>query len=107
MFRAVLCALACALLLPATSAAAPSRTDAALAQERYYMGQGTPDSTACALAQERYYASFGRPAAMTLPQSHTRSGGTPWMLIALSLAATATVVALSTARLRVRRRAAA
>jgi hypothetical protein len=70
---AILCALACALLMSAMSGAATARPNqdkqlsAALAQERYYM-QSTPETTgagaACgnqdrqvcaALAQERHY----------------------------------------------------
>jgi hypothetical protein len=104
----ILCALACALLLPATSAAEPSKSEIerALAQERYYMGQ--PQPTEAELAQERYYSSYGEPAALNLPQAPAAKSGTPWLLIALSVAAAATVVALSSARLRrlrVRRRA--
>jgi hypothetical protein len=95
---AVLCALACALLLPAMAAARPSAIERALAQERYYMNQGAHDSTACALAQERYYSSLGRPARLSLPQSPPSDDGTPWVLIGLPVVAGAMALALRAMR---------
>jgi hypothetical protein len=105
---AILCALVCALLLPATSlAAAQSSEDrqaAALAQERYYSSYGEPQpidaATAAARAQERYYSSYGEPEPLTLPQSPAPSDDTPWLPIALSIVAAAAIVAASTAQLR-------
>jgi hypothetical protein len=116
---AVLCALACALLVSVMSGAAAARTNAdtqasaALAQERYYSSYGEPETpdagTSAALAQERYYSSYGEPEPLTLPQPSAPSDKTPWLPIALSVAIVMLIVAMSTTllrRLRVRRRAA-
>ena len=115
---AILCALACALLVSAmsgTAAAQPrahAQASAALAQERYYSSYGEPSTTdagTSALAQERYYSSYGEPEPLTLPRPSAPSDETPWLPIALSIALALAVVAASATqlrRLRVRRRAA-
>jgi hypothetical protein len=114
---AVLCALACTLLVSATNAAAASRPNEqppvspALAQERYYSSYGEPkpihSGTSAALAQERHYSSYGEPQPMTQPQSPPPTDDTPWLPIVLSIAAALAIVAASATqlrRLRVRRR---
>jgi hypothetical protein len=116
---AILCALACALLLPATSGAAAGqpnqeRQAAALAQERYYSSYAEPQpidaATSDALAQERQYSSYGQPQPLAPPQSPAPSDDTPWLAIALSIAAAVAIAAASATRLRqhgIRRRRAA
>jgi hypothetical protein len=109
---AVLCALACALLgltLTGTAAAQQgqdARTAAALAQERYYMGETakTDAATSPAQAQERYYSSYGAPAPLALEQPVVPSDKTPWPAIALSIAAALAIVAVSATQLRRLRR---
>jgi hypothetical protein len=116
---AIAFALACALLASALSGVAPARASeqtksaAALAQERYYSSHGKPvtiDAGASAAhAQERYYSSYGEPEPLTVAHSQTPSNDTPWLPIALSVAAALTIVAASATqarRLRIRRRAA-
>jgi hypothetical protein len=116
---AILCALACALLLPATSGAAagqPSqgRHAAALAQERYYSSYAEPQpldaATSAALAQERQYSSYGEPKPLAPSQSPAPSDNAPWLAIALAIAAALTIAAASATQLRrlgIRRRRAA
>jgi hypothetical protein len=127
---AIVVALACALLVSALSGAAVARpvhdsqTRAALAQERYHSsfgeakplgrpaGEAKPSDRviAAALAQERYYSSYGDPEPLAPPQSPVASDDTPWLPVALSLAATLAIVAAGAAhlrRLRIRRRRAA
>jgi hypothetical protein len=97
---AIVSAVACASLafgLSGVALAGP--IDRALAQEQYYMGGGQPDSSA-AIAQERYYSSYGEPEPLTLPQPAVPSDHTPWLPIALSLAAALAIVALSATQLR-------
>ena len=116
---AVLCALACALLVFAINGTAIAATNAnrqasaALAQERYYSSYGETETadagTAAALAQERYYSSYGEPAPLTLPQPPAPPDETPWLPIALSIAIALGIVALTATllrRIRIRRRAA-
>jgi hypothetical protein len=96
-------------------ASANERTQAAgaLAQERYYSSYGEPETidagTSAAEAQERYYSSYGEPEPRTVAQSPEPSDDTPWLPIALSVAAALAIVAASATlarRLRIRRRAA-
>ena len=110
---AIVCALACALLMctisgPATAVAAEPQSAAALAQEHYYSSYGVPQSAA-ALAQEHYYSSYGEPAPLTVPQSPSPSppDSAPWPPIVLSIAVALMLAATATQlrRLRVRRRA--
>jgi hypothetical protein len=59
-----------------------------------------------ALAQERYYSSYGAPEPLTPARSPVASDDTPWLPIALSIAATLAIVAAGAAplrRLRIRR----
>jgi hypothetical protein len=114
---AILCALACTLLVSATNASAASRPNEepqaspALAQERYYSSYDGPkpidSGTSAALAQERHYSSYGEPEPLSQPQSPPPTDDTPWLPIALSIAAAVAIVAASATqlrRLRVRRR---
>jgi hypothetical protein len=114
--RTMICAIVCALLVSALSGVAPAsanqRTQAALAQERYYSSYSEPKPTdtrvAAALAQERYYSSYGAPEPLTVGQSPAPSDDTPWLPIALSVAAALAIVAASATlarRLRISRRA--
>jgi hypothetical protein len=84
------CAIACALFVPAVSAAAVPGADP-LAAERYYMSYETP-----ATAEERYYASFGDPAPLPGEQPDQAS----WLPIVLSSAGALSLVALSATQLR-------
>jgi hypothetical protein len=105
---AQLCAIACALLVPATGDAAFAAADP-LAQERYYSSYGTPDSSP-AQAEERYYSSYDEPEPLTAAQSPAASDETPWMPIAVSIAGALAIVAVSATqfrRVRIRRRRAA
>jgi hypothetical protein len=115
--RTIISAIVCALLASALTGVAPAgandRTQAALAQERYYSSYGEPERvdarTAAALAQERYYSSYGEPKPLTIAQSPEPSDDTPWLAIALSVAVALAIVAASATlarRLRIRRRAA-
>jgi hypothetical protein len=117
--RTIICAIVCALLVPALTGVAPASANkrtqaaAALAQERYYSSYGEPETidarTAAAEAQERYYSSYGEPEPLTVAQSPEPSDDTSWLPIALSVAVALTIVAASTTlarRLRIRRRAA-
>jgi hypothetical protein len=102
---ALACAIACALLLPAMSAAATSAPDQR-APERYYMSFQTPDRT----VEERYYASYGVPAQLTPAPSQVPSNDTSWLPVALSIAGALALVAASATqlrRVRIRRRRAA
>ena len=106
---AQLCAIACALLVPATSGAAFAAADPLLAQERYLASYGTPDPSS-ALAQERYLSSYGAPEPLTPPQTPAPSNQMPWLTIALSITGALVVVAASATqarRVRIRRRRAA
>jgi hypothetical protein len=105
-----LCAIACALLVPATGGAAFAASDP-LAQERNYWSYAyeSPDSSP-AQAQERYYSSYGDPEPLTSPQSSAPSDEAPWLLISLSIAGALAIAAASTTqlrRVRIRRRRAA
>ena len=113
--RTIICAIACALLASALTGVAPAsaneRTQAALAQERYYSSYGQPETsdarTAAALAQERYYSSYGETEPMTIAQSPDPSDDTPWLPIALSATVALAMIAASATlahRLRIRRR---
>lgn len=109
--RAVqLCAIACALLVPATSGAAFAAADPLLAQERYLASYGTPDPSS-ALAQERYLSSYGAPEPLTPPQTPAPSNHMPWLTIALSITGALVVAVAASAnqarRVRIRRRRAA
>jgi hypothetical protein len=115
--RTIVCAIVCALLASAVTGLAPAganeRTQAALAQERYYSSYGEPETidarTAAALAQERYYSSYGEPKPLTVAQSPKQSDDTPWLVIALSAAVALAIVAAGATlarRLRIHRRAA-
>ncbi len=77
--QTVICAIVFALLAPALTVVAP-----ASANER---------SQAAALAQERYYSSYGEPEPLTVAQSPAPSDDTPWLPIALSVAAALAIVA--------------
>jgi hypothetical protein len=92
-----LCAIVCALLMPAVSGAAVPEADQ-LAPERYYMSHGTPPT-----AEERYYASYGSPEP--LPRDEPNQA--PWLPITLSIAGALSLVAVSATQLKrvhVRRR---
>jgi hypothetical protein len=115
----ITCAVVCALLAFALTGVAPAtankrtQTAAALAQERYYSSYGEPGAsdaaTSAAAAQERYYSSYAEPEPVTVAQSPEPSDDTPWLPIALSVAAALAIVAASATlarRLRIRRRAA-
>jgi hypothetical protein len=96
-----LCAIACALLVPATTGTAAAAADP-LAQERYYQSYQPPDVS----AQEQYYSSYGEPE----PLIPSPSDDTPWLLIAVSITGALTAVAVSVTqlrRVRIRRRRAA
>jgi hypothetical protein len=116
--RTIICAIACALLAPALTGVAPAtanertQTAGALAQERYYSSYGEPEAidaaTAAAEAQERYYSSYGEPQPRTVAQPPAPSDDTPWLPIALSVAAALAIVAAGATlarRPRIRRRA--
>jgi hypothetical protein len=111
--RTALAALVVGLLVAAPAPAVAKQTrEAALAQERYYMGTAgsTDPATAAALAQERYYSSYGEPEPLTVPSSPDGSGETPWIVVALSLTGALVVVAAGATglhRVRTRRRPAA
>ena len=80
-----------------------TQASAALAQERYYSSYGDAsdanDSSAAldanqtqiqsARAQERYYSSYGEPEPLVAPQPPAPSDDTPWLPIALAIAARA------------------
>ena len=86
--------------------AAPAAAGEALAQERYYPSYGTRASSA-ALAEEQYLSSHGQSAPQTRPQSPVPSDDTPWLPIALSIAAALVILAATATRfrrLRLRRR---
>jgi hypothetical protein len=115
----ITCAIVCALLASALTGVAPAtanertQTAAALAQERYYSSYGEPEAidaaTSAAAAQERYYSSYDEPESVTVAQSPEPSDDTPWLPIALSIAAALAIVAVGATlarRLRIRRRAA-
>jgi hypothetical protein len=115
--RTILCAIVSALLASALTGVAPAganeRTQAALAEERYYMSFAEPETsdarTGAAEAQERYYSSYGEPEPLTVARSPEPSDDAPWLPIALSVAIALATVAASTTvarRLRIRRRAA-
>jgi hypothetical protein len=136
---AIVSAFACVLLAPAVSGAADARplsedyglvppTTSASSQDPSSPAARTsgpaatasapaldlnnPDRRAieAALAQERYYSSYGDPEPLTVPQSPARSSDTPWLPIALAIAATLAITAASAThlrRLRIRRRRAA
>jgi hypothetical protein len=98
---AILSVLACALLVCAMTGPAAAQQDLRGPEAR---------DVENALAQERYYSSYGEPEPLALPQSPAPSGDTPWLLIALPIAATVAIVAASAAHLRrnrIRRRRAA
>jgi hypothetical protein len=111
---AQLCAIACALLVPATTGAAaaaadPTVKERAFAQERYHSSYETP-GTSPALAQERYLSSYGKPEQLTPPQGPAPPNDAPWLPIALSLAGALAIVTVSVTqlrRVRIRRRRAA
>jgi hypothetical protein len=106
---AQLCAIACALLVPATSGAAFAAADPLLAQERYLASYGTPDPSS-ALAQERYLSSYGAPEPLTPSQTPAPSNQMPWLTIALSITGALVIVTASATqarRVRIRRRRAA
>ena len=86
---AILGVLVCALLMPAASAVAAGRSK----QDRAIVS---------ARAQERYYSSYGDPAPLSLPQvaAAPSDDGTPWLPIALSVAAAAAIVAASAVGVR-------
>ena len=105
---AQLCAIACVLLVPATSGAAVAAADP-LAEERYYSSYATPDSSRPS-AEERYYSSYGDPEPLTRPQTPAASNDAPWLSIALSIAGALAIVAATGTQLRrtrIRRRRAA
>jgi hypothetical protein len=80
----------------------PDSRDAAAsarAQERHYTSYGDP-ATSAALAQERYLTSYGEPEPLTRPQAPAPSDDTPWLPIALSIAAALAIVAASATQLR-------
>jgi hypothetical protein len=106
---AITCALACALLVSAMSGAAAARpkhtpVSAALAQERYYSSYSTPETIAAsntaAQAQERYYSSYGEPQLLTAPRPPAATDDTPWLPIALAIAAGLAIAAASATQLR-------
>ena len=107
---AQLCAIACALLVPAMCGAAIAAANP-LEEERYYSSYATPDpSPAQAQAAEQYYSSYGDPAPLSPSHSPAPSSDAPWLLIALSIAGALAIVAASTTqfrRVRIRRRRAA
>ena len=80
-----------------------------LAQEQYYSSYSTPEVSA-ALAQEQYLKSYDAPGAVTAAPAPDASDGTPWLPIALAIAAAllvAGVTATQRRRFRPRRRGAA
>jgi hypothetical protein len=100
-------AIACALLVPATSATALPADPRA--QERYYSSYETPDASRGPVAQERYYSSYGEPEPLSPQQSPAPSNETPWLPIALSITGALAIAAVSATqarRVRIRRRAA-
>jgi hypothetical protein len=105
---AALCAIACAVLVPATGGTAFAAAGQS-ALERYYSSYETPDVSR-ALAQEPYYSSYGEPETLGRPQSPVPSDDTPWLPIAVAIAGTLIIVGASSTqvrRLRFRRRVAA
>jgi hypothetical protein len=110
--RTIACAIVCALLSCAVSvapagASEPTRSAAALAQERYYSSYTRPEAADAARAQERYYSSYGEPQPLSVPQSPAPTDDTPWLAIAAALAAALVVAgATSTLVVRLRRRVA-
>jgi len=102
-------ALTCALLgsaMGGVAAAQSTEESRALQQERYYMGTTGPDSH----PQEEYLRSYGQPEPIAAAQAPAPSGdSTPWLPIALSVAAGFAIAAVGAAqrhRLRIRRRSA-
>jgi hypothetical protein len=126
--KSIACGIALTLLVPATSAAggqdlrSPDARDAAtrhkVATAPVASGQDlrSPDardaarSTEIAVALRRYYSSHPEPAPVAAAPSTGTSHDSRWLTIALSVAATLAVVAISSTglrRLRIRRRRAA
>jgi hypothetical protein len=97
--RTLICALVCALLTCAISVApagASERTRTAAPQAQYYASFGKPgviDHKSAGAPQARYYASYGEPQPLTLAhQPEPSDGGTPWLEIALIVAAALAVI---------------
>jgi hypothetical protein len=104
-----LCGLVCIAVLAVTAGTAVAASERQLhAIEESYSTYGTAD-TSPALAQERYLESYGEPQPLSPPESTLPADGTPWLIIALSVAGGLVIVAASATqrrRLRLRRRAA-
>jgi hypothetical protein len=113
--RTLICAVVCALLTSSfsvASASASQRTQTAAPQAQYYASYGKTGAVSAsrfaAEAQGRYYASYGEPEALPVAQSPEPSNHTPWLSIALWVAAALAVMAAGAGlvgRLRLRRRA--
>ena len=107
---AVLCAGALAPLAAPPNAAAeslPGKTSTPWQDLRSPDSRDAARAAKIALAQERYYSSYGEPEPLAPPRSPVASDDTPWLPVALPVAATLAIVAAGAAhliRLRIRRR---
>jgi hypothetical protein len=110
--RTVICALVCALLTCAVSVA-PAAASQPDPQAVYYASYDKHDAADAftpsrfkAAAQARYYASYGQPQPLTpAHQPAPADDGTPWLEIAVIVAAALAVAATgATVAVRMRRR---
>ena len=93
----IVCALLVCALTGAASAGASERTWTPAPQALYYASYGASGavipSRFPAAAQARYYASYGHPQPLAPPPAAQPSGGTPWLALALAVAAALVVIA--------------
>ena len=100
---APLCAIACALLAPAASAAVDP-----LSHDRYFIAEG--HTARAPEPYEQYLASYGQPQPLSAHKRTSPSNDSDWPAIALSVAGAVAIAGASSAqfrRVRVRRRRAA
>jgi hypothetical protein len=98
---APLCAIACALLAPAASAAVDPQP-----HDRYFIAEGSSAPE----PYEQYLASYGQPQPLSAHKRTPPSTDSDWPAIALSVAGAIAIAGASSAqlrRVRVRRRRAA
>jgi hypothetical protein len=102
---APLCAIACALLVPAASHAADPQS-----HDRYFIAEGFGAPARAPDPYEQYLASYGQPEPLSAHKRTPPSNDSDWPAIALSVAGAVAIAGASSAqfrRVRVRRRRAA